>query len=275
MGTRRRALSVAAVLAAVTLMAGCGQGDGPGPLDSRTTPASASPETTVEASDLVVPSDVGIPELSAVLAPSSADASGGIPVSDDGVGVAGDGDVVVDVYFDFMCSYCGLLDQINGADLDELVAGGGVTVVYHPVSILDRLSEGAAYSTRAANAVAVVADLEPQHVPAFITALLSEDVQPPGSTTGLSDLEIAQIAQVVGVSPDVTDEFTTTADYEGSQLRSFVPWTVAATATLPVPPGGASAGTPSVLIDDEWFGSEEQNWMHPGVLRAAVEAAKG
>lgn len=272
---RPRAFLAAAALAAVALTVGCGS-DGTGPLDLRTTSPSASPEPTADTNDLILPSDVGTPDLSAVLTPSSADATGGIPVSDDGVGVAGEGDVVVDMYFDFMCPYCGTLDQVNAADLDALVAEGGVTVVYHPVSILDRLSEGTAYSTRAVNAVAVVADLAPEFVPAFVTALLAEGTQPEEGTAGLSDAEIAEIAQQVGVSRAVTDEFTSTADFQGTTLRAFVPWTAAATAVLPANPTTGTAGTPTVLINGEWFGgTADQDWRQPGVLRTAVEAAKG
>ncbi len=265
---RHQAFAAAAALATLTLMAGCSGGSGP--LDSRpTTSASAD-------ASLVFPPDADIPELSSVVAPSSADATGGIQVSDEGVGVAGEGDVVVDVYFDFMCPYCGTLDQVNAADLEALVAEGGVTVVYHPVSILDRFSEGAAYSTRAVNATAVVADQAPELVPAFITALLADGTQPAENTTGLSDSQIAQVAQEVGVSRTVTDAFTETSDFEGTELRTFVPWTVAVTTMLPVNEDTGSTGTPSVLIDGQWFGgTADQDWRQPGVLKAAVEAAKG
>lgn len=261
----RRAVLVAAVLAAVALVAGCDQGASP--LDSR---ATASPEPTLDTSALVLPSGV-VPTLSDVQAPSSADPTGGIPVSDEGVGVAGEGDVVVDVYFDFMCPYCGLLDQINGPDLDALVAEGGVTVVYHPVTILDRYSQGTAYSTRAVNAVAVVADREPEHVPAFIAALLADGTQPEENTEALTDAQIAQTAQDVGVSEAVTDTFTATAEFQGTQLRTFVPWAAAVTALLPVNPATGYQSTPTLLVDGEWFA---ENWMQSGTLRAAVEAAK-
>ncbi|MCL2092216.1 MAG: DsbA family protein [Micrococcales bacterium] len=272
-GRARHARLTTAALAVGTLLVGCGL-DGPGPLDSRTT--AVSPEPTLDTSDLVLPSDGGPPEMAAVLTPSVADATGGIPVSAAGVGVAGEGDVVVDLYFDFICPYCGLLDQVNAADLEALVAEGGVTVVYHPVALLDHYSEGTAYSTRAVNAVAVVAEMEPEYVPAFINLLLAEGIQPPEGTPGLSDPQIAQIAQIVGVSSAVTDEFTSTVDFQGTRLRVFVPWTVAATALLPVDPDSGSWGTPTLLVNGEQFGgTPDQDWKQPGSLRAAVEAARG
>ena len=87
---------------------------------------------------------------------------------------------------------------------------GGVTITYHPVSILDRLSAGSSYSTRAVNATAIVADKSPEHFTAFVTAMYED--QPAEGTSGRSDAEIAQIAQDVGVPAEVTDTFTDTVD---------------------------------------------------------------
>src|SRR4051812_43880546 len=53
------------------------------------------------------------PSLDDVTAPEPANDSGAIPVGKDGVGKGGDDDVVLKVYFDFMCPYCGQFDQIN------------------------------------------------------------------------------------------------------------------------------------------------------------------
>lgn len=276
-GRPRRALLVTAALVAVTFAAGCGQGSGSSPTTSGAEPSpTSSPEPTLDLSEVVFPADAKVPALSEVPAPSSADpTTGGVPVSAAGVGVAGQGDVVVDVYFDFMCPYCGLFDQVNAADLDALVAEGGVTVVFHPVAILDRASD-TAYSTRAMNAFAVVADQAPDRVPDFVTALLAAGTQPAEGGHGLTDEQIAEAAQSVGVSTAVTDEFTATVRGvlgTGSSittLRTFVPWTVAVTALLPAHPDG-TRGTPSVLVDGQWFGGD---WTQPGVLRAAVEAAR-
>ena len=69
------------------------------------------------------------PAIADVQAPSTADDAGGIPVSNDGVGSAGDGDSVVTIYFDFMCPICAQFEATNAADLDALAAEDGVTVV--------------------------------------------------------------------------------------------------------------------------------------------------
>ena len=103
--------------------------------------------------------DLVPPTLADVSAPAPAVDNGGIPVSGtgaDAVGTVGDDDVVLTIYFDYMCPVCGTFEEINGADLDTLLADGGTTIEYHPISFLDSQSSGTSYSTRAANATARV-----------------------------------------------------------------------------------------------------------------------
>jgi protein-disulfide isomerase len=64
--------------------------------------------------------------------------------------------------------------------------------VVHSVSILDRLSDGSEYSTRAASASAWVADRAPEQFSAFHESLFAD--QPEENTPGLSDEQIAQVA---------------------------------------------------------------------------------
>ena len=95
----------------------------------------------------------------------------------------------LDLYIDLMCPFCKKFEETNSADIDALREAGTIAVYYHPISILDRSSQGTKYSTRAANAVAVVADKDPSHMLQFITALYAN--QPEENTTGLSDDQIA------------------------------------------------------------------------------------
>lgn len=219
--------------------------------------------------------EVTAPALADVTSPAVADETGGIPVSAAGIGTAGEDDVVVSVYFDFMCPYCGLFDEANGAELERLSAEEGVTVLYKPLSFLDGQSKGAAYSTRAANAFAVVADEDPENAVAFLTALYEN--QPEEGTTGLTDAEIADLAVEVGVPEAVTEGFTTTVEgtYEtadGEQTgtwRTFAPFVAGATAQASTELGG-SLGTPTVLIDGtKWEG----DLYTTGPLTAAIEEA--
>ena len=166
--------------------------------------------------------------------------------------------------------YCGQFDEVNSADLDAMLEEGDVTITYHPVSILDRLSAGSSHSTRAVNATAIVADQSPEHFTAFVTAMYED--QPAEGTSGRSDAEIAEIAESVGVPAEVTATFTDTVsgtfdtqDEEGldGTWRTFAPWSAAATdqAGTDVP----EFSTPTVLINGEPFTA----WQQPGALKGS------
>ncbi|MBU4215222.1 MAG: thioredoxin domain-containing protein [Actinobacteria bacterium] len=211
----------------------------------------------------------GTPGLADVTAPKGATSTGGIPVSSAGVGVAASSGVTVDLYFDFLCPWCGKFDQTNADDIAALVKEPGVTVVYHPISIMDQYSSGTFYSTRAANAAAVIADQAPDQFPAFVTAMLAKSTQPEENSEGLTDAKIGDIASGVGVPSDVIAKFTTTTTVGGTTSRTFAPWIVAATALTPVGDKGY-VSTPTVLIDGKrWSG----DFTTAGTFKAAVEAA--
>ncbi len=156
-----------------------------------------------------------------------------------------------------MCPYCGQFDQANSADLDALVQEDGVTIDYRPLSFLDGNSKGTHYSTRAGNALAVVADQDGEHFTAFLTALYAN--QPAEGSEGLTDDEIADLAVGVGVPQDVADQFLSVVDgtftTSGSDeektgtWRTFAPWIMAATSQADTDLGGIS--TPTVLIDGQ------------------------
>lgn len=222
-------------------------------------------EGRVVAAEVLYPTQS--PALADVTLPATADPqTGGLPVSAAGVGSTGDG-VTVDVYLDPMCPWCGVLEQVNGDDLAELVAQQGVTVVYHPVAVLDDLSRGTVYSTRAVNALGVVADRAPAAFPAFLASLFAEGTQPKEGSTGLDDETLASLAESAGVPADVTATFTTSTP----KGRLFAGWAAATPALIP-PNAQGKAVTPTVLIDGERW---EGDFTVPGTLRAAVETAIG
>ncbi len=139
--------------------------------------------------------------------PAIADDSGGVLINQDGTlgGTPPDGSVRVDVYFDFLCPICHEFEKINGTDLDTLRENGTIALYYHPVSILNRLSAGTMYPTRAASAAWTVAQYDPTHYEAFALALFQN--QPAENSRGLTNLQIADIARGVGVPGDVVTRF--------------------------------------------------------------------
>ncbi|UZN04059.1 DsbA family protein [Cellulomonas sp. S1-8] len=220
-----------------------------------------------------------VPAFADIDTPDAADDAGGIPVSAAGVGEAGEDDVVVEVYFDFMCPYCGQFDAANAGELEALAADEGVTVVYKNIAFLDGNSQGTFYSTRAANAAATVAAEDPDNYTAFMTALYEN--QPEEGTSGLKDARIAEIAVEVGVPQAVVDTFTETVDgtYEVATSedetesregtwRRYAPFVAATTQQAGTDLGGLS--TPTVLIDGEKW---EGDLYTTGPLTQAVLAA--
>ncbi|MPV48455.1 thioredoxin domain-containing protein [Pseudactinotalea sp. HY160] len=193
-------------------------------------------------------------------APAAADTHGGIAFSDQGVGVVGSGPVV-QVYVDFMCPICGDFEEVNGADLVELVEAGTATVVYHPVNFLDRYSQGTAYSTRAANAFVTVAEDAPDQALDFMTAMFEQ--QPAENTTGLTDEEIAGIAVDAGVPQEVADTFGD---------LTYGDWVDAASQQAT---RDGVTGTPSVVINGTPLDTKKYNWTQPGVLRDHIEELAG
>jgi protein-disulfide isomerase len=171
---------------------------------------------------------------------------------DEGSGFSvGTGRVTVDVYEDFLCPACGAFEQQSGATLEKLAADGTVTVVYHPIAILDRYSS-TEYSTRAAAASAAAA--EGGKFAAYHQALF--DRQPPEGGAGLDDATLIEIGRSVGLGDAFADAVT---------KGTYRPWAAKATET-------ASArninGTPSVLV-----GGKKLDNPTPENLTAAVTAA--
>lgn len=211
--------------------------------------------------------DAGSITLADTTAPSTAGSNGGIPVGADGSAgeSAADGDVVVSVYFDYMCPYCGQFEAANDAELAALRAEGGVTVEYHPLAFLDAQSSGGEYSTRAGNAALVVADQAPAEFSAFHSLLFEN--QPEEGTKGLTDDEIADLALEAGVPQDVVDQFTATV--ADQPWRTFAPWLAANNNQMVTDLGRLS--TPTVLIDGETFTGDLYT---TGPLTQAIEAAR-
>jgi len=214
--------------------------------------------------------DVDDIPLADVTMPSTAQENGGIPVGADNAAGTENADApVIDVYLDYMCPVCGQFEQTNAADIDEMVGAGDATVVYHPVSILDRLSAGTEYSTRSGAAAAYVADKAPEAFPAFHAALFTN--QPAENSEGLTDEQLASYAEEAGAPADVAS-----AIEDGTARETFGQYVHSATQeatsdeALQNPQSG-SFGTPTVLVDGQRF----DDWGTQGALGEAVTAAAG
>lgn len=174
---------------------------------------------------------------------SQAGSPGTLPQSsavntDTGAIAVGTGPKTVDTYIDFMCPICNQFEQSYGPTLDQLVADDQITLNIHPISILDRASQGTQYSTRAASAAYCVAVDNPANIPAFVKALYAQ--QPSENTSGLDDATLASIATSAGASDAVTSCIT-----DGT-YEKFV---TAMTQKTPVQPGQSGIATPTIEVD--------------------------
>ena len=192
-----------------------------------------------------------LPEVAGkVVVPRNLSDTGAIAVG------AADAPVTVEIYYDYMCPACGAFESANSGELTRLVAEGTARVELRPIAFLDEQSSGTEYSTRSANAIAVVADAAPDHVWDFHTALYEH--QPAEGSEGLSDEQIAAVAADAGVPADVVDRFTDDV---------YRPWV--ASVTQQAFDSGVK-GTPTVKIDGTLF---EGNAFIVGPLTMAIESA--
>ncbi|GAA1651643.1 DsbA family protein [Actinoplanes couchii] len=166
--------------------------------------------------------------------------------------------VELEIYLDYMCPYCGNFERANNAEIDKLVAAGTARVKLHPLNFLDRFSEGTRYSTRAANAVATVADRAPEKLMALNKALF--DNQPEEGSEGLSDSRIAELALAAGVPQavvDVLDDGIFSTWVNRSNDTAFE---------------SGITGTPTVKINGQKY---EGDLYNAGPLTQAITSAAG
>ena len=159
--------------------------------------------------------------------------------AETGAIVIGSGSQTMDTYIDFMCPVCNQFEQAYGSAINSLVDDGTITLNIHPISILDRMSSGTEYSTRAANAMYCVAASVPEASVPFMQAMFAN--QPAEGSTGLSNEQILQIAasvEATGIDACVND----------GQYSGFV---TSMTDKTPVAPGAAGIGTPTIAINGE------------------------
>jgi protein-disulfide isomerase len=199
--------------------------------------------------------------------PAVASENFGFPVGSTGAVGEGldDGRVRVDVYLDFMCPICGYFEETQGPTLDSLRADGTADVYYHPISILDRASQGTEFSTRSASAAALIAEEAPEYFLDFVRAMFLN--QPEENTTGLTDEDMQAIASAAGVPEDVVAKIPD---------HGYSTWVRSATEQASI---DGMKGTPTVAINgvmqDPQANPDDLNWSAEGALLKYVQDAAG
>lgn len=172
-------------------------------------------------------------------APGPVPAAANINTETGGIAV-GDGANSVDTYVDFMCHYCNQFEQTEGETIQQLIDDGSITLNVHPVSILDRASQGTKFSTRSASAAYCVAESDPDALLDFITAMYAQ--QPAESSPGLTDDEIVAIAEGAGA----TNSSACISD------GTYMDFATTMTQNLPTNPATGGASTPALVVNGEY-----------------------
>lgn len=171
-------------------------------------------------------------------------------------------------YVDYRCPFCNEFETANAQTIQSLVASGVASLEVHPISILDRVSNGTKYSTRSASAMGCVATYAPDKYLDVQTALFAS--QPAENTAGLTNSEIADIVSGAGATGDkiascIKDE-------------SYTAWVTAATNRALADPAlkdsDGNFGTPRVLVNGALYTGApgDANAFQAFVAQAAVAA---
>lgn len=163
----------------------------------------------------------------------------------------GDGPVTVELYVDFLCPACREYERQAAPVLKRYLDDGRITLIYHPLNILDRLST-TNYSTRAGAAAAVAAD--EGKLREYAEALFAK--QPPEGGAGLTDDELIEIGRSVGLT---SDSFARAV--KSDKYHEWVAYVTAKADERGI------RGTPTVLVNGEPIEST------PTALTTAVDAS--
>jgi len=120
----------------------------------------------------------------------------------------------VAVYEDFLCPFCGEFESPGRAAFAAAIAAGKVQFQYHVLTFLDDRTS-TEYSSRAANALAVVLDTSGPTVAKRFHDLLFEH-QPAEGSAGLTDARLVDYAVQAGA--------TRAAVSAGISDRTFEQW---------------------------------------------------
>ncbi|MCR2812834.1 DsbA family protein [Microbacterium sp. zg.Y1090] len=165
----------------------------------------------------------------------------------DATAAAGESAAVdIRVYVDYLSEGSRTFQMANMSQLASWVEDGSATLTYHPVAMLSAKSNGTKYSLRAASAAACVATHSSDAFFAYTNELLTR--QPAVDADGMSDKELADLAQASGV--EAPKEVRACIE-EGR----FAAWARTATDNalegIPGTDDLALTGTPTVLVNGE------------------------
>lgn len=162
-------------------------------------------------------------------------ASGTSIIQADGGIQVKEGPKTLGVYIDPMCPAC---REFEKTYTPLIMSQDGLGLVFHPIAILDRLSQGTLYSTRSAASIYAVAVASPDSVADYVKSLY--DNQPSEGSEGLTNQQLIEYAKASGASISDAD------------IKEWQKYVTNAVRSVPVGPGAAGVVTPTVTLDDKF-----------------------
>ncbi|MGH3585563.1 MAG: DsbA family protein [Pseudonocardia sp.] len=176
--------------------------------------------------------------------------------SSGGVITAGNGPVVIDVYEDYICPSCERFEERYGDEITTALNEGKITVRFHSIAILDKMSDPVGYSTRAANAAlcAVPAGIFPRFHHRLFDEQLAE------GSAGLSDDQLIAFGTELGATGDFAGCVRSLAHEDAVVAETEKALADPALRTK-APNGQQSFGTPTVAVNGQKANLNDTSWL--------------
>ncbi|MHA7985704.1 DsbA family protein [Rathayibacter sp. CAU 1779] len=157
--------------------------------------------------------------------------------------------VSIVTYVDYLCPLCGDFERTNADQIGKLVDSGAATIEIHPIPLLASHSNGTKYSLRADNAVACVANYDPDSFWALNKALFEN--QPQENTAGLTDQQLKSLVKQAGAKS--YDSIVKCID--DGRFEQWAQNALDRTLTGPIPNTSVKQlkGTPLVLVNGKQY----------------------
>ncbi|MCL2514541.1 MAG: DsbA family protein [Microbacteriaceae bacterium] len=163
-----------------------------------------------------------------------------------------DGKAHITIYEDLQCPYCNQFETANDAQLSQWLNAGTATLEIHPISFLDRSSNGNRYSSRAASALGCVAQYDPKDFFAVNKALYA--AQPAEGSNGKTDAQILATLKQGGASSSAITDCVHQERFKGWVQQTYKR-TIGGAAPIPNSSLKSISGTPTVLVNGQQFDS--------------------
>jgi protein-disulfide isomerase len=153
--------------------------------------------------------------------------------------------IAIVMYVDYFSPLGAAFEKANGTQITTWLQTGAASLEVHPLAILDRVSQGTKYSSRAANAAACVANFSPNQFYGFHTRLLA--AQPEEGSAGLTTQQLIALT----IQAQVSESTKVRSCIENQDFVSWVSDARDRALTGPIPNSDVAAisSTPTVIVN--------------------------